>query len=84
MNNIRQLPARQAGGPDERKNPHQTKHRSYDKGLIDELNIQDGDTITVNLETGTIRNQRSGKSGAVQSFSQVQMDIYKRGGLLNK
>ena len=57
---------------------------SYDKGLIDELNIQDGDTITVNLETGTIRNQRSGKSGAVQSFSQVQMDIYKRGGLLNK
>jgi homoaconitate hydratase family protein/3-isopropylmalate dehydratase small subunit len=57
---------------------------SYDKGLIDELNIQDGDMITVNLETGAIQNQRSGKSGKVQPFSPVQMDIYKRGGLLNK
>jgi len=57
---------------------------SYGKGLIDELNIQDGDTITVNLETSAIRNQRSGKSGKLQPFSPVQMDIYKRGGLLNK
>jgi len=56
----------------------------YDKGLIDKLNIQDGDTITVNLETVAIHSRRSGKSGKLQPFSQVQMDIYKRGGLLNK
>jgi len=56
----------------------------YDEGIIEELDIQDGDTITVNLETGAIQNRRSGKSGKVHPFSQVQMDIYKRGGLLNK
>ena len=56
----------------------------YDKVLIDELDIQDGDKINVNLETGVIRNRRSGKSGNTHPFSPVQMDIYKRGGLLNK
>ncbi len=57
---------------------------TYNIGLIDELDIQDGDIVTVNLETGAIQNQRSGKSGKVHPFSQVQMDIYERGGLLNK
>ena len=57
---------------------------SYGKMLITELALQNGDTVIVNLETGVIRNQRSGKTGAVQPFSKVQMDIYKRGGLLNK
>ncbi|MBU4446299.1 3-isopropylmalate dehydratase large subunit [bacterium] len=56
----------------------------YDQVLIEELDILDGDTITVNLETGAIQNQRSGKSGKLQPFSPVQMDIYKCGGLLNK
>jgi len=56
----------------------------YDEGIIEELDLLDGDTITVNLETGTIHNQRSCKSGKLQPFSPVQMDIYKRGGLLNK
>jgi len=56
----------------------------YNEGMIDELDIQDGDTITVNLKTGAIQNQRSGKSGNTHPFSPVQMDIYKRGGLLNK
>ncbi|MBU0711981.1 hypothetical protein KKC74_05860 [bacterium] len=57
---------------------------SYDKALITELELRNGDTVTVNLESGAIQNQRSGKSGSVQPFSRVQMDIYKRGGLLNK
>jgi len=56
----------------------------YNKGMIDELDLLNGDTITVNLETGAIHNQRSCKSGKLQPFSPVQMDIYKRGGLLNK
>ena len=57
---------------------------SYEKALLTELDMQNGDTITVNLESGAIRNQRPGKTGSVQPFSMVQMDIYKRGGLLNK
>ncbi|HCK99788.1 MAG TPA: hypothetical protein DHW42_06775, partial [Candidatus Marinimicrobia bacterium] len=56
----------------------------YNKALITELELQNGDSVTVNLETGAIQNQRSGKSGKLQPFSPVQMDIYKRGGLLNK
>ncbi|MDO9548949.1 MAG: aconitase/3-isopropylmalate dehydratase large subunit family protein [Candidatus Marinimicrobia bacterium] len=57
---------------------------SYDKALITELDLHNGDTVTVNLESGAIQNRRTGKSGSVQPFSRVQMDIYKRGGLLNK
>jgi len=57
---------------------------TYEKTLLTELDMQNGDTITVNLESGAIRNQRPGKTGSVQPFSMVQMDIYKRGGLLNK
>lgn len=57
---------------------------TYDKTLIAELDLQNGDTITVNLESGAIQNRRNGKAGRVEPFSNVQMDIYKRGGLLNK
>lgn len=57
---------------------------TYAPGLIEELDIRDGDTVTVHLESGMIGNERSGKTGKVQPFSQVQIDIYKRGGLLNK
>jgi len=56
---------------------------TYDAGLIEKLNIQNGDKITVNLEKGSVMNEHSGKSGNIQPFSNVQLDIYKRGGLLN-
>ncbi|MBU0712851.1 3-isopropylmalate dehydratase large subunit [bacterium] len=57
---------------------------TYDKALLEELELHNGDTVTVNLESGAIRNERNQKTGSVQPFSMVQMDIYKRGGLLNK
>ena len=57
---------------------------TYDSEVLDDLDIKNGDKITVNLETGTIKNHRNDKTGQIQPFSDVQMEIYKRGGLLNK
>ncbi|MGC9365117.1 MAG: aconitase/3-isopropylmalate dehydratase large subunit family protein [Fidelibacterota bacterium] len=57
---------------------------TYDKALIGELDLQNGDTVTVHLQHGTIQNRRNRKTARIQPFSEVQMDIYQRGGLLNR
>jgi len=48
---------------------------------IDKLNIDKGDKVTVNLETGEITNDSKNKKTMAEKFSEVQMDIYKNGGL---
>jgi len=46
--------------------------------------IEDGETITIHLSTGEIlRHQTDGKIKA-EPFSDIQMEIYQRGGLFNK
>jgi 3-isopropylmalate/(R)-2-methylmalate dehydratase large subunit len=45
-------------------------------------NIQDCHTLEVNVETGEIKCQDCGKSFHGNPFSDVQMEIYHRGGLL--
>ena len=57
---------------------------TYDQKVLDELDLKNGDRITVNLETGKITNHRNDNSVHVDPFYDVQMDIYKRGGLLNE
>jgi len=49
---------------------------------INELDLKDGDRIKVDFEKGTIQNLRNNKSASVSGFSDVQMEIYKKGGLL--
>ncbi len=49
---------------------------------LSELELINRDKITINLETGYIRNIGSGKQVFVEPFSEVQMQIYKNGGLL--
>ena len=44
--------------------------------------LKDGDVVEVDLETGAIQTQ-SGKQIAGTPFSEVQINIYKKGGLLN-
>ncbi len=44
--------------------------------------ITDGDTIEVDVTTGEIRCQETNKSFQATPFSPVQMEIYRRGGLL--
>ena len=44
--------------------------------------LESGDEIEVNLETGDIMATKSGSKVQGQPFSDVQMEIYQRGGLL--
>lgn len=52
---------------------------TYDS--LDKLDLQQGDMITVNFETGKVVNERNGLSMKVMPFSEVQMEIYKNDGL---
>jgi len=45
------------------------------------LDLESGDEITVNLATGEVINVSKGKNTVIEPFSDVQMDIYKNGGL---
>jgi len=48
------------------------------------MDLKDGDTIKVNLITGDIENHRTKKVYAAEPFSDVQFEIYQKGGLLDK
>jgi 3-isopropylmalate/(R)-2-methylmalate dehydratase large subunit len=48
---------------------------------MDELGIENGHELTVNFETGEIRNDSTGKSINAAPFSEVQMEIYQNNGL---
>lgn len=54
----------------------------YNKDLLDETDLQDGDTLRVDFISGKVTNVSKNKTGNIQPFSDVQTDIYKRGGLL--
>lgn len=46
-----------------------------------DIDLRDGDIIRLNFETGKLINERNGKSTQITPFSEVQMEIYKNGGL---
>lgn len=48
---------------------------------IEELQLETGDKIHVNIENGTIKNLSKGKEIEISPFSEVQMEIYMNGGL---
>ena len=47
------------------------------------ININDMDEISVDFTTGEINDKTQGKKYNVKPFSKVQLEIFKRGGLLN-
>ena len=51
---------------------------------ISEFSLQDGDTIRINLVSGDIENRRTGKHLMSEPFSDVQFEIFQKGGLLGK
>ncbi|MGQ9603958.1 MAG: aconitase/3-isopropylmalate dehydratase large subunit family protein [bacterium] len=53
------------------------------EGDLDSLDLKDGDIIVVDFLTGEVVNQTNKKRGKVKPFSDVQYEIYKRGGLLS-
>ena len=46
--------------------------------------IKTGDTIRVDFKTGVITNLSSGKTAQAEPFNEVQLEIYRKGGLLGK
>lgn len=50
---------------------------------IDNLKLQTGDILEIDLNTGKINNQRNKLSVDGEKFSNIQMEIYQRGGLFN-
>lgn len=55
---------------------------SYKPELLDELDIKTGDKVKIDFVTGKITNVSKNKNGNIEPFSDVQSEIYKRGGLL--
>jgi len=55
---------------------------TYDPSMIDELVLNEGDTVRINFETGEIVNLGNNKSGLINRFYDAQMAIYLNGGLL--
>jgi 3-isopropylmalate dehydratase small subunit len=51
-------------------------------GDLSGAGIDNGDEITVDFESGEIKNTTKSKIIRINPFTKVQMEIYKRGGLL--
>jgi 3-isopropylmalate dehydratase large subunit/3-isopropylmalate dehydratase small subunit len=51
-------------------------------GKLIDSGMESGDEITVDLKTGEVEDLTKGKKFNINPFSKVQMEIYKRGGLL--
>ena len=48
---------------------------------MEPVDLKDGDIISVNFETGKIINHSNNKEMMAEKFSEVQLEIYKNGGL---
>lgn len=55
---------------------------TYDEGLIGELGLEDGHSISVDYESGEIVNLENDRKARLNPFNEVQAEIYQRGGLL--
>ena len=51
---------------------------------MSELDLKNGDCISLNLKTGQIENLRNKKIIGAEPFSDVQYEVYQKGGLLGK
>ncbi len=48
---------------------------------MENIDLEDGDIIQVNYETGEVTNKTKGKNDKITPFSEVQLEIYKNDGL---
>jgi 3-isopropylmalate/(R)-2-methylmalate dehydratase large subunit len=49
---------------------------------LDALTLQQRDLVRIDVENGLVTNLRNGKSTGIAKFSQIQLEIYKKGDLL--
>lgn len=54
---------------------------SYAPEVLKEIDLKNGDELFVDFETGRVENKSNGKTAQVEPFSEVQLEIYKNGGL---
>jgi homoaconitate hydratase family protein/3-isopropylmalate dehydratase small subunit len=55
---------------------------TYSPEQLTSIDLQDGDTIKVNMAEGKLTNLRNNTTTDIDKFTDVQIDIYKNGGLL--
>jgi 3-isopropylmalate dehydratase small subunit len=53
------------------------------QGNLESLKLKDGDVISVDFSSGEVVNEATGEKADVKPFSEVQREIYERGGLLS-
>ncbi len=57
---------------------------TYQPGTLESIDLADGDNITIDMVGGTITNQRNALTATINKFNDVQISIFKKGGLLGK
>ncbi|NTW32860.1 MAG: 3-isopropylmalate dehydratase large subunit [Bacteroidetes bacterium] len=55
---------------------------TYNPETLTNIDLKDGDKVKVDMAKGTITNLSNSKTAAINKFTDVQIDIYKKGGLL--
>lgn len=55
---------------------------TYDEGKMQEIDLEEGDTIIVDFLKGTITNKKNNKTVQINPFYDAQNQIYQKGGLL--
>ncbi len=55
---------------------------SYNPEVLKSIDIQSGDTVKVDKAAGKITNLKNNKTADINKFTEVQINIYKNGGLL--
>jgi 3-isopropylmalate/(R)-2-methylmalate dehydratase large subunit len=52
------------------------------EGDVQKLGIENGDMVSISFADGKVTREKTGETADVKPFSGVQMEIYRRGGLL--
>lgn len=55
---------------------------TYDPETLEQVDLENGDTVRVNFETGELINLRNNQSILINKFYAAQMQIFRNGGLL--
>ena len=55
---------------------------TYNPEVLDQIQLNDGDTIKIDFLSGEITNLQNNKTGSINKFYDAQYQIYKNGGLL--
>ena len=55
---------------------------TYKPSLLELIDIKDGDRVKIDMENGKVTNLKNGKTADINKFNEVQVEIYRNGGLL--